>query len=193
MNLSNKRIILASNSPRRKQLLAEAGFEFIVKTKPNVDESYPSDMQVEKVPEFLAIKKAEASASFLESCDLIVTADTVVIQDDKIFGKPKDREDAFQILKTLSERKHIVITGVCLLTKTEQKSFSSTAEVHFATLSDEEIAFYIDEYKPYDKAGAYAIQEWLGHCKIEKIIGTYTNIMGLPMYEVYKSIRTLKF
>ena len=193
MNLSNKKIILASNSPRRHQLLSEAGYEFMVKTMPDVEESYPEALAVNTVPEYLAIKKAEASRSFLKECDLIVTADTVVIQDDKIYGKPKDRADAISILKNLAARKHSVITGVCLLTKAEKKSFSSIANVYFAPITDDEIEYYIDKYEPYDKAGAYAIQEWIGHCKIEKIDGTYTNIMGLPMHDVYNALQSIKF
>ncbi len=193
MILSDKKIILASNSPRRQQLLSEAGFEFIVKTMPDVEESYPEEMDVIEVPEFLAIKKAEASKSFLMECDLIITADTLVIQDGKIFGKPKDREDAIEILKTLEGRKHNVITGVCILTKTEKKSFSSEATVYFASIGEDEITYYVDKFEPFDKAGAYAIQEWIGHCKIEKIDGTYPNIMGLPMNDVYKTLRSLNF
>jgi len=193
INHSDKKIILASNSPRRHQLLSEAGFDFTVKTMPDVDESYPHDMVVNTVPEYLAIKKAEASRAFLEECDLIITADTVVIQDDKIYGKPTGREDAIEIIKALAARKHSVITGVCLLTKSEKKSFSSLANVYFAPITDDEIEYYVDKYEPYDKAGAYAIQEWIGHCKIEKIDGTYTNIMGLPMHDVYNALQSIKF
>ncbi len=182
-----RKIILASQSPRRKQLLAEAGFDFEIKVS-NVEEDYPADLNVREVPEFLARKKAHASMQFIENEEIIVASDCVVILENKIYGKPTDREDAFYIISQLSGKMHEVITGVCLLSKEKEVCFSGVAKVFFKTLSDEEIYFYIDKYQPYDKAGAYAIQEWIGLTKIAKIEGTYSNIMGLPMDLVYEEL-----
>jgi septum formation protein len=182
-----RKIILASQSPRRKQLLAEAGFEFEVKVS-NVEETYPNDLNIRDVPEFLARKKAHASMQFIENEEIIVASDCVVILENKIYGKPTDREDAFYIIQQLSGKMHEVITGVCLLSKEKEVSFSGVAKVFFKTLTNEEIYFYIDKYQPYDKAGAYAIQEWIGLTKIAKIEGTYSNIMGLPMDLVYEEL-----
>ena len=182
-----KKIILASKSPRRSHLLQEAGLNFVVKTK-EVEETYPEDLEADKVAEYLAIKKAHASKDFIEKDTILLAADSIVTLDDKIYGKPKDEEDAFRILSTLSGKKHKVITGVCLLSNTKQKSFSSISLVQFEPLSDEEIRFYIEKFKPYDKAGAYAIQEWIGLTKIAKIEGLYSNIMGLPVADVYKAL-----
>jgi septum formation protein len=182
-----KKIILASKSPRRSQLLSQAGFQFEIKTK-EVEEDFPETMPVEEVAEFLAIKKATASKDVVKEDEVLLAADSVVILNDTIYGKPKDRADAQNILKALSGQQHQVITGVCLLSQNKQVSFSGVSKVHFKELSAEEIDFYIDKYQPYDKAGAYAIQEWIGLCKIHKIEGTYANIMGLPVDLVYKHL-----
>jgi len=179
-----RKIILASKSPRRKQLLEEAGFQFEVKTR-EVDESYPASIPTEKVAEYLAEKKAKGIQDLITDDEIILTSDTIVVLGNTIFGKPKDAEDAFNILKQLSGKTHQVITGVCLLSKNKKKIFSSSSKVHFDILSDSEIHYYVNKFKPFDKAGAYAIQEWIGLCKIKKIEGTYSNIMGLPMREVY--------
>ncbi|HFC00311.1 MAG TPA: septum formation protein Maf [Phaeodactylibacter sp.] len=179
-----KKIILASKSPRRKQLLAEAGFEFEVKTR-EVDESYPPTLPAQEVAEYLAEKKAQGVLDFIQNDEIILTSDTTVVLGNTIFGKPKDHDDAFNILKQLSNKSHQVITGVCLLSKEKKEVFSSISTVYFDELSDTEIHYYINKFKPFDKAGAYAIQEWIGLCKINKIEGTYSNIMGLPMNEVY--------
>lgn len=181
------KIILASKSPRRSQLLEQAGFDFEIKTM-EVKEDYPEDMSPQLVPEFLAKKKASASRHFIEKNEIILAADSIVILDNIIFEKPKDRPDAIRILKKLSGNQHQVITGVCLLSKEKELCFSGKSQVFFDVLTDEEIEFYIDTYQPYDKAGSYGVQEWIGLCKIKKIEGTYANIMGLPVDLVYKNM-----
>ncbi len=189
MKAFNHNIILASKSPRRSELLSKSGFDFTIKTL-EVEEDYPDDMNVYEVPEFLAKKKATESISLINAEQLLITADTVVIFEDKIFGKPKDSMDAYQMLSTISSNKHTVVTGVCILSQHKQISFSDTSYVHLANLSKEEIRYYVDTYKPFDKAGSYAIQEWIGLCKIEKIEGSYSNIMGLPMQKLYPALVT---
>lgn len=188
MNPLKRKIILASKSPRRSQLLKQAGFYFEVKTM-EVEETYPPELHIDQVAAFLARKKAKAAQCFLSNDqEIILAADSIVIQDKTIYGKPKDREEAFQILRTLSGRMHRVITGVCLLSQQKQKTFSSISDVYLEPLTDTEISYYIEKYQPFDKAGAYAIQEWIGLCKISKIKGTYTNIMGLPVELVYREL-----
>lgn len=188
MEIFRKKIILASKSPRRSHLLREAGFDFEIRAK-EVDETYPEDLPADEVARWLAAKKAEECADFLETEDqVLLTADSVVILDEVIYGKPIDYQDGIRILSKLSGRVHKVITGVCLLSKTKKKVFADVAYVHFEPLSEEEIRYYLDHYAPFDKAGAYAIQEWIGLCKISKIEGTYSNIMGLPMELVYKEL-----
>ncbi len=184
------KIILASKSPRRSQLLQEAGFNFIVKTK-ETEETYPADLDVDEVAEYIAKKKAYAAKEFIEDGTVLLAADSIVIIENKIYGKPKDAEDAYRILSELSGKMHKVITGVCLLSSTKERLFSSISKVYFDPLSEEEIRYYVDKFKPFDKAGAYAIQEWIGLCKISKIEGLYSNIMGLPVADVYKEL--LKF
>ena len=180
-------LILASKSPRRSQLLSEAGFQFTIQTK-DTEESYPSDLPAAAVPPFLAEKKAMACESFIKEQEIIIAADTIVILEGVIYEKPKDDADAFRILQALSGKMHEVITGVCLLGKEQKITFSGHAKVFFEAISDEEIRYYIDTFQPFDKAGAYAIQEWLGLCKISKIEGTYANIMGLPVDLVYRNL-----
>jgi septum formation protein len=181
-------IILASTSPRRSKLMQDAHFSFVVKTT-EVAEDYPDTLPVDEVASFLAEKKAEASRIFLTSADeIILAADSVVILDEVIYGKPVDRADAQHILRQLSGRMHRVITGVCLLSAQKKRVFSEVANVYVEPMDDEEIDFYIDQFQPFDKAGAYAIQEWIGLCKISKIEGTFSNIMGLPMQAVYREL-----
>lgn len=168
--------------------MAQAGFHFEVKTK-EVEEDFPADIPADDVAPFLAEKKALACSDFLQADDeILLSADSVVILDEKIYGKPADFEDAVQILKELSGRVHRVITGVCFLSKTKKRVFSELALVHFQPLSDEEIRYYVETYQPYDKAGAYAVQEWIGLCKVSKIEGTFSNIMGLPMESVFREL-----
>jgi septum formation protein len=188
----NYRIVLASQSPRRRQLLEQAGLPFVVRAR-EVDESYPDDMPAHEVPVYLAQKKAAAMHEFLEHPDdILLTADSVVILDGTIYGKPTDADDARNILSQLSGRTHQVITGVCLTTAETTIAFGDLTLVTFATISAEEIEHYIHQYQPYDKAGAYAIQEWIGLCKIEKIEGTYANVMGLPVQRVWKALEQLR-
>ena len=183
----NRPIILASKSPRRKQLLEAAGFQFTVKTK-SINEIYPADMPVDDVAPYLAQLKAQAAKHFIQSNEILIASDSIVVLGNTIFGKPKDYEDAFQILKQLSGKTHRVITGVCLLSKEKEVVFSDVATVYFNELSDKEIDYYITNYQPYDKAGAYAIQEWIGFTKVAKIEGTYSTIMGLPINKVYEAL-----
>ncbi len=185
------KILLASKSPRRKQLLREAGFQFEVLTL-DVDESYPSDLVVGEVAEYIANKKADGAKEYLKEGHILLTSDTIVILDNVIYEKPKDAADAKRMLRKLSGNVHAVITGVCLMDSQQRKSFSVTSLVHFKTLTEEEIEFYIEKYQPYDKAGSYAIQEWIGHCKIHKIEGTYSNIMGLPVDRIYDELQSFE-
>ncbi len=187
MKIFEKKIILASNSPRRKELLSKGGFNFTVKVN-EVEETYPDELPLAEVPAFLSKKKAAGSKQYLAEADIVLSADTVVIMDNKIFGKPKNEADAIGMLKNLSGQKHEVVTGVTLLGHNLERTFSVSSFVYFDDISEEEITYYVKKYQPYDKAGAYAIQEWIGLCKILKIEGTYDNIMGLPMEAVYKNL-----
>lgn len=182
------KIILGSKSPRRQQLIHELGFEVEVRIK-EVDEIYPDDLEIFKVPEFLAKLKSEPLTPSLQPGELLVTSDTVVLFDYKILGKPKDEEDAFQMIRKLSENKHTVISGVCLTTKEKQISFSTETDVFFSELTDEEICYYIERFKPFDKAGSYGIQEWIGYIGIDHIHGCYYNVMGLPLHDLYQTIK----
>ena len=163
LEVRGKRIILASNSPRRKELLAGLGLPFEVRVLQDIDESYPADLSVSDVALYIAGKKADAYRAVVKTDELIITADTVVIVGDEILGKPVDEADAVRMLQLLSGRTHQVTTGVCLLTATNEHRFSVTTDVTFKALSDEEIHYYVDTYKPFDKAGAYGIQEWIGY------------------------------
>ncbi len=189
LNLSKYKVVLASNSPRRKELLASIVDDFEVQTIPDIDESYPDDLPSTEVAAFLSDKKASAYLDMLEEDTLIITSDTIVCDDDKVFGKPVDALDAVKILNHLSGNTHHVITGVTLLSQHKKHTFSSTTEVTFARLSNEEINFYIQTYKPFDKAGAYGIQEWIGHIGVESIKGSYFNVMGLPVQQLYQELK----
>lgn len=187
MNIFQRKLILASKSPRRKQLLQEAGFQFEVRTQ-EVEENFSHDMPVEEVPAYLARKKARAMLPNIEADDTIIAADSVVILDGKIYGKPQSREEAITTLQKLSSSIHRVITGVCLLSIEKEHCFSGISDVQIGVLSSAEIEYYVDNFQPYDKAGSYGIQEWIGLCKVKHIEGTYTNIMGLPMDLVYQEL-----
>jgi septum formation protein len=182
MNL-NRPLILASSSPRRQYLMREAGFTFTVE-KPDVDESFPDTMPVQQVAKYLALKKAEYFRTSLQR-GIVVTADTVVILNNTILNKPADKPEAIEMLSALSGNTHLVMTGVCILSEAQEESFDDTTEVTFKKLSPSEIEFYVDTYKPYDKAGAYGAQDWIGMVAIEKIVGSYFNVMGLPIHRVY--------
>jgi len=192
MQVFNKKLILASKSPRRSQLLREAGFSFINKAK-DVDESYPEGLKPFEIAEYIASKKAKGSIDFLEGEEpntILITSDTIVVLGDKIYGKPKNYEDAVRILKELSGQTHQVISGVCLQDSQKKRTFHGVSKVTFSDLNEEEIDYYLKACEPYDKAGSYGVQEWLGHCKITKIEGTYANIMGLPVDLVYENLLT---
>ncbi|MCC8153612.1 MAG: Maf-like protein [Tannerellaceae bacterium] len=189
LNLNKYRIILGSNSPRRKELLTGLGIAFEVKPMPDVDESYPDNLSGDEIPLFVARSKAAAYLAQLKRDDLLITADTIVWLNGKVLGKPKDRDDAVAILQALSGNIHQVITGVCLVARKQRKEFAVTSTVRFASLSQEDIIYYIDNYKPFDKAGAYGIQEWIGYIGVEGIEGSFYNVMGLPIQRVYTELK----
>ncbi len=188
-NLKQYNIILASKSPRRAQLLSEMGLKFSIGDNKGVAEIFPDDLSNKKVAIYLAELKTSAYNEELKNDNnLIITADTIVCLEGKILGKPKDRQNAVKMLQKLSGKKHKVITGVCIKTNSKTVSFSASTKVFFNTLSKEEINYYINNYKPYDKAGAYGIQEWIGMAAIEKIEGSYFNVVGLPIHKLYKHL-----
>ena len=181
-------IILASSSPRRQQLMKEAGIVFEVRTK-DTDEVYPPELKVEAIPVYLAQLKAAAFKGELKATDLLITADTIVSLHGRMIGKPHDRADAIRILNELSGNKHTVITGLCLTTAFEQKNIPVFTDVYFRKLDEREIVYYVDKYKPFDKAGAYGIQEWIGYVGIERIDGSFYNVMGLPVQTLYRELK----
>ena len=190
-NLNKYRIILASNSPRRKELLSGLGIQYEVKTLPDIDESYPEGLDGMEIPAFIARSKADAYREVMQTDELIITADTIVWLDGNVMGKPKDAEEAREMLRSLSGQTHQVITGVCLTTAVYQKAFATMTDVAFATLSEEEIAYYVERYSPMDKAGSYGIQEWIGFIGVESISGSYFNVMGLPIQRLYTELKKL--
>lgn len=184
----NHRIILASQSPRRKELIAGLNLPFEVIVR-EVDESFPDSMVAEEVPVHLAKLKATAfRENGFDANSLVITADTVVIIDGEVLGKPNDYQHAFEMLRKLSGRKHRVITGVCLTFGDKQTTFSSATNVYFKELTDNEIDYYLTNYKPFDKAGSYGVQEWIGYIAIERIEGSYFNVMGLPVQRLYEEL-----
>lgn len=190
-NLKKYKIKLASNSPRRRELLSGLGIDYEVKLLPGIDETYPDSLKGEEIPVYIARKKAEAYRATLQPEELILTADTVVCIDGKVLGKPKDEEDACGMLRLLSGRTHQVITGVCLMTTAFQKSFASVTDVTFDVLSEEEIRYYVEKYRPMDKAGSYGVQEWIGFIGVTGLSGSFYNVMGLPVQRLYKELKEL--
>ncbi|MBQ4056827.1 MAG: septum formation protein Maf [Bacteroidaceae bacterium] len=190
-NLKRYKVILASNSPRRKELLSGLGIQYEVKVLPDIDESYPEGMDGMEIPRYVACKKAEAYRSVMQPDELLITADTIVWLDGKVMGKPADENEASLMLHALSGHTHQVITGVCLTCDGFQRSFSTLTDVSFATITDEEIEYYIRTYHPMDKAGSYGIQEWIGFIGVERISGSYFNVMGLPIQRLYTELRKL--
>lgn len=184
-------LILASKSPRRSQLLREAGFDFTVEAF-DIDESFPADMPVEQVAPWLAQRKAVAAAHLIQDREIVLAADSVVILDHVIYNKPADYADAFRMIRLLSGRQHTVITGVCLLSKEQEKVLAGVTNVWFDELSDAEIDYYIRTCQPFDKAGSYGAQDWIGHCKITRIEGTFQNVMGLPVDLVYAALQGMQ-
>ena len=188
-NLQPYEIILASQSPRRQQLLSDLGLQFTVQLM-NVDEEFPPELGMNEVPVYLAELKATAFLPQLKSNQLVITADTIVWLDGQVLNKPTDYEDGFRMLRNLSGKKHQVITGVCLLSTQKKISFSASTDVWFTQLSDEEIHYYLETFRPYDKAGAYGIQEWIGYIGIHRIDGSFYNVMGLPIQSLYEHLKT---
>lgn len=189
MNLSDYKIILASNSPRRKELLSGLDIEYTIELLPDIDESYPESLEGKDIAIYIATNKAKAYISNLEKDTLLITADTIVILEGNVYGKPKDKAEAMQMLRELSGKTHEVITGVCITSKEKQKAFAVSSEVRFAHLEESEIAYYVNKYKPLDKAGAYGVQEWIGYIAVEYISGSYFNIMGLPIQRLYQELK----
>ncbi len=192
-NLKKYKVILASNSPRRKELLSGLGVDYEIRTLPDVDESYPDTLRGADIPLYIAKEKADAYRNMLRPGELMITADTIVWLDGKVLGKPKDREDALGMLREMSGRTHEVFTGVCITTTEWQRSFAARTEVHFSKLGEEEITYYVDTFRPMDKAGAYGVQEWIGFIGVENISGSYYNIMGLPVQRLYKELNQIPY
>lgn len=188
-NIKKYHIILGSQSPRRKELLAGLNIDFEIKTI-DTPENYPDTIVGVDIPMYLAQQKAAAFS--LNENDLLITADTIVWFNGVVFGKPKDKTEAKLMLKTLSGQTHQVITGVCITTSTHQKTFHVISDVHFSKFSDSEIDYYLENYKPYDKAGSYGVQEWIGYIGVESIEGSYFNVMGLPIQRLYTELKRWK-
>ena len=186
--LKNHRLILASQSPRRRQLLSDCGLEYELAERYEVEEVFPATMEADEVPVYLSRLKSEGYPAELAENDILLTADTVVIVDNQILGKPADEAEARAMLRTLSGRAHRVTTGVTLRSKSRVESFAVQSDVYFRELTDEEIDYYVERYRPMDKAGSYGIQEWIGYVGIERIDGSFYNVMGLPVQRVYAAL-----
>ena len=187
-NLEKYDVVLGSNSPRRRELLNDMGVTFRVEAIKGIDETYPASLPVEEIPVYLARIKADGHP--LQANELLITADTIVVLDETVLGKPAGEADAHRMLRALSGRDHRVISGVCVTTASRTESFSDTSIVRFAELTDEEIDYYIKHYRPFDKAGAYGIQEWIGNIGISGISGDFYNVMGLPTLKLYQLLKT---
>lgn len=187
-NLQKYRIILGSGSPRRQELLKGLDIPFEVITS-DADESYPDDMNGVRIPMYLAEVKANALQNIMTDNTLLITADTIVLLDGKVLGKPEDKDDACRMLQTLSGKTHQVITGVCISSKTHKRVFHVATEVRFTHLNQTEIEYYLEKYRPYDKAGSYGVQEWIGYIAVEQISGSYYNVMGLPIQRLYSELK----
>jgi septum formation protein len=190
-NLKKYRVILASASPRRRELMQGLDVEFVVRSLPDVDESFPSELQGGEIPLYISKKKADAYRLQMAADELVITADTIVWLDGTALGKPADETDARRMLHNMSGKTHQVFTGVTITTKDEQRCFVAQSDVTFATLSDEEIEYYIAKYKPMDKAGSYGAQEWIGYIGMSNIVGSYFNVMGLPVQRLYSELKLI--
>jgi len=188
--LKNYNLILASGSPRRQQFFKDLDLEFEIRLK-EIEEIFPPELEAEEITNFLSVLKASAFEGELQQNDLLITSDTIVWHKNCALGKPKDHQDAFKILKSLSNDTHEVITSVCFKTKTSFNLITETTKVTFNALSDQAILYYLEKYKPYDKAGAYGIQEWIGFIGVSKIEGSYANVMGMPTDKVYEYLNNL--
>lgn len=186
MDTNGKRIILGSGSPRRRELLGGLDIEFEVDTRNNFEEKYPEDTPLERIPAVLSEGKSMGFHRELSENEILMTSDTLVLCGERVMGKPHSREEAIDMIKTLSGRSHMVITAVTVRDSSSMKTMSDTAHVHFKVLTDSQIEYYIDNYRPYDKAGAYGIQEWIGYIGIDRIEGSYFTIMGLPVHLAYE-------
>lgn len=189
-NLNKYEIVLASNSPRRKELLQRMGVNFKVRTLFGIDESYPDSLRGEDIVCYISRNKAKAYQSSMAPNELLITADTIVYVDGEVMGKPKNAEQAKEMLHKLSGKTHQVITGVTIVTAKRTEDFGVTSQVKFTNITDEEINFYVDNYLPFDKAGAYGIQEWIGIVAVEEIKGSYFNVVGLPVQRLYQKLKT---
>ena len=183
------KLILASNSPRRRELLSGLGLDFEVRVLPGIDESHPAELQGGDIPLYISKKKADAYLASLQPNELLITADTIVWLDGEVLEKPKDEADACRMLHELSGKTHQVFTGVCLTTTEKQVSFSCRSDVTFCQLTDEEINHYVQCYRPLDKAGAYGVQEWIGYVGVERIEGSFFNVVGLPVQRLYQALK----
>ena len=191
MEMKSKKIILASNSPRRKELLAGLDVDFEVRVIDGIDEQYPENLPTDEIAEYIAKKKAEVYRATMADDELVVTADTIVVLGDRVMGKPHDEEEARCMLHELSGQTHRVITGVALTTRERQRTFSAVTEVTMKQFTDAEIQYYVSHYRPLDKAGAYGIQEWIGYVGVTDIRGSYFNVMGLPVQRIYEAMQLL--
>ena len=187
--LPHYKIILASNSPRRKELLAGLDVDFEVRVLKGIDESYPADLPTKQIAQYISQKKAAAYRNTIAHDELVITADTIVVLGDEVMGKPKDEADACRMLRELSGKTHQVITGVTLTTTEKQHSFSVETDVTFKEFSEEEIVYYVKKYQPMDKAGSYGIQEWIGYIGVTSLHGSYFNVMGLPVQRIYEALK----
>lgn len=189
-NLSKYRVILGSNSPRRRELLADLGVQFEVMVLKGIDESYPHDLPTEMISQYISDRKADAYSEIIKDNELVITSDTIVVLDGKVYGKPSDETDARRMLGELSGRVHQVITGVTISTRERRSSFHVVSDVEFACLSSDEIDYYVSNYRPLDKAGAYGIQEWIGSIGVRNISGSFYNVIGLPVQRLYAELKT---
>lgn len=189
--LDGLRLVLASASPRRRELLCQIGAQVRIASSKEVDESYPENIAPEEVATYISAKKAHAYADSIESGETLITADTVVICEGRVLGKPHNEHEAVEMLRQLSGRTHSVVTGVTIMNGERCRTFGVTTEVDFAPLSDSEIRYYVEKYRPLDKAGAYGIQEWIGYIGITGIRGDYYNVMGLPLQRLYAELKEL--
>ena len=190
-NIQHYKIVLASNSPRRRELLSGLNLEYTVRVLPDIDESYPDTLKGEEIPMYISREKAKAYRNSMAEDELIITADTVVCINEKVLGKPRTQEEAKEILRELSGKTHQVITGVCLMTCGLQRTFSATTQVAFDVLTEDEIEFYVEKFRPLDKAGAYGVQEWIGFVGVSRLEGSYFNVMGLPVQRLYQELKKL--
>lgn len=190
-NIKNYKVVLASASPRRRELMGGLDIPFVVQTLPDVDETFPKNLSGGEIPLYISKKKADAYRPMMKEDELIITADTIVWLDGKALGKPSDEEDARRMLRNMSGKRHSVFTGVTITTLKEQCSFVAQSNVSFALLNEEEIDYYIKKYKPMDKAGAYGAQEWIGYIGMENIEGSYFNVMGLPVQRLYNELKKI--